>query len=603
MAVITLATAAAGAEQKINAEPGLSLLKVLQAAGFYLPAICGGRGTCGKCRIKLNAGSLPPSPGDRAFFSEADLASGFRLACLAFPDGDIDIEIPESGEHNFSAVNSFEAGEEKLREPDAEIFILKKDAQSYARQLKPAPRKGEGQPGLSLAELREASALADAQGKIFNAPASAAALPDRLRVCREDGRIVHIGGEGSALYGAAIDIGTTTLAFALVDLRTGKIMGRLSAVNKQREFGGDVISRIQRANSGDLSRLSGCVRAQISGGLAELCAGMEPRSLCKIAITGNTTLRHLLMGLSCQTLGQTPFTPVTLDMVFLNYRELFDGDFFCETAIMPGISTYVGADITAGILFSGIHRSAEPVAFMDIGTNGEMALAWGGKMLCTATAAGPAFEGGNILWGTGSVPGAVSKARFRKAEDGIAHNGSFEIDTIADKPPLGICGSGVVDIVYQGLANGLILSSGRFDKEALPSNEIFLAKAPDGRNIVFCQKDVRELQLGKSAIRSGLDAMLNHAGLAYGDIKTLYIAGGFGFNLNLESGAGIGLIPKELLPRVSLIGNSALGGAVKYLLDPESKETMYRITEAAEEFSLPEDKFFNNNFINNVNFE
>jgi uncharacterized 2Fe-2S/4Fe-4S cluster protein (DUF4445 family) len=223
-----------------------------------------------------------------------------------------------------------------------------------------------------------------------------------------------------------------------------------------------------------------------------------------------------------------------------------------------------------------------------------MALVHNGKILCTATAAGPAFEGGNILWGTGSVPGAISRVQFR---DGV-----FKTGTIGDKPPMGICGSGVVDMVHQGLKHGYIQESGRFSEKAR-GNEIPLARAPDGRDIVFCQKDVRELQLGKSAIRSGLDALLNHTGLGYDKIQTLYIAGGFGFNLNMESAAGIGLIPQALLPKVSLIGNSALGGAVKYLLKADSDEILHRIIEQSEEFSLPEDKYFNENFINNVSFE
>jgi uncharacterized 2Fe-2S/4Fe-4S cluster protein (DUF4445 family) len=606
--------AASGLNKRtIQAGPDTSLLKTLQDAGLYLPAICGGRGTCGKCKIRVTAGTLPPGAADRNYFSESDLAAGRRLSCAAFPAEDISIEISDTGEQNFAAVNSFDAEEESVRVPDAELFSLKKDGLSFARQLSPGKN-------ISLSELRELSKLADAQGRIFTAPSGAAqtgaaeakqaetAPPDTLHVYRERGRILHIGGGTEALNAVAIDIGTTTLAFALIDLRRGKITGRLSAVNRQREFGGDVISRIQSANGGNLSRLSQCIRSQISAGMAELCAeaGAAPESVVKIAITGNTTMLHLLLCLSCQTLGQNPFTPVTLDMVFMNYRELFEGEFFCEVAVLPGISTYVGADITAGILFAGIHQSPEPVAFMDIGTNGEMALAFGGKMLCTATAAGPAFEGGNILWGTGSVPGAISKAQFRKgppAPDGKSPEGQFEITTIGGKAPVGICGSGVVDIVYQGLVNGLILPSGRFDKKNLPANEIFLAGASDGRDIVFCQKDVRELQLGKSAVRSGLDAMLNYAGLGYDDIKTLYIAGGFGFNLNLESGAGIGLIPRELLPRVSLIGNSALGGTVKYLLNPDYAEDLYRITEEAGEFSLPSDKYFNSNFINNVNFD
>jgi uncharacterized 2Fe-2S/4Fe-4S cluster protein (DUF4445 family) len=543
---------------------------------------------------------MPPGASDRNYFSETELAAGYRLSCAAFPGEDLSIEIPETGEQNFAAVNSFEAQEEAPRVPDAETFTLKKDGQSYARQLSPGKK-------FSLSELRQVSELAEAQARIFGAARADAAPPDTLRVYREGGHIRHIGGGSEALYAAAIDIGTTTLAFALIDLRTGKTSGRLSAVNRQREFGGDVISRIQSANDGNLSRLSRCIRSQIAAGLKDLCAeaGTEPRSVVKIAVTGNTTMLHLLLCLSCRTLGQTPFTPVTLDMVFMNYKELFEGEFFCEVAVLPGISTYVGADIAAGILYAGLHHSRAPAAFMDIGTNGEMALAFGGKILCTATAAGPAFEGGNILWGTGSVPGAISKARFREGSvsGGDSPEGQFEITTIGGKAPAGICGSGVVDIVYQGFAKDLILSSGRFNKKNLPANEIFLARAPDGRDIVFCQKDVRELQLGKSAIRSGLDAMLNHAGLGYDDLQALYIAGGFGFNLNLESGAGIGLIPKELLPRVSLIGNSALGGTVKYLLNPDYGEELYRITEEADEFSLPSDKYFNSHFITNVDFD
>ncbi|GHV54780.1 hypothetical protein AGMMS49579_16050 [Spirochaetia bacterium] len=529
-------------EQKISVSGKRDLLRELHNAGIYLPAICGGQGSCGKCRVRLISGSLPVSTADRACFSETELNEGYRLACAALPASNITVEIPETGEDDFSGLSGFE-------------------------QIDPLPFGG-----------------------------------------------MLYSGEGvGSRYAIAVDIGTTTLALALADLRTGKIAGRLSVVNKQREFGADVISRIQRANAGDLSALSQCVRSQIACGISALChdAQVDPQDVGKIAVTGNTTMLHLLLNLSCDTLGRAPFTPVTLDMGFFTYRELFAGDLSdaspdcetpdCEVVILPGISTYVGADITAGILFAGLlspreklHKSAEPTVLIDIGTNGEMVLAHEGKLLCTATAAGPAFEGGNILWGTGSVPGAISRVGFR--------DGKFEIATIGNRPPVGICGSAVVDTVYQGLKQGYILSSGRFS-EKLEKNEIFLAKSPNGQNIVFCQKDVRELQLGKSAIRSGLDALLNHAGLGYHDIQKLYIAGGFGFNLNLESCAGIGLIPAALASKVSLIGNSALGGAVMYLLNNNTKKDLLQITEQAEEFSLPTDDYFNENFITNLDFE
>jgi uncharacterized 2Fe-2S/4Fe-4S cluster protein (DUF4445 family) len=302
---------------------------------------------------------------------------------------------------------------------------------------------------------------------------------------------------------------------------------------------------------------------------------------------------HLLLGLSCNTLGTFPFTPVTLDFVTCAFPELFEGGLSCDVTILPGISTYVGADITAGIYFTEMHKSAEPSLLMDIGTNGEMALAFSGKLLCAATAAGPAFEGGNMVWGTGSVPGAISQVAYR--------DGRFDSKTIGDKSPVGICGSGVVDTVWAGLQNGLIRESGRF-AETVPAAGLLLARTAEGQDICFCQKDVRELQLAKSAVCSGIDAMVRHSGLAYEDIRNVYIAGGFGYNLNFASGAGIGLIPPSLASKVTLIGNSALGGTVKYLLRGDGDAEMNAIADRASEYSLPEDRYFNEIFIENINF-
>jgi uncharacterized 2Fe-2S/4Fe-4S cluster protein (DUF4445 family) len=402
---------------------------------------------------------------------------------------------------------------------------------------------------------------------------------------------------GSAEYGIAIDIGTTTLDFALLCLNNGNIAARYAELNRQRIYGGDVVSRIQMANNGGLELLQRCVCEQISARIAALCneAGIALHELARITIAGNTVMLHLLLGLSCKGLGTVPFSPVTLDLLVKNSRDLF-GECIpqgldCDVVVLPGIAAYVGADITAGIFCTDLYRKKEAAMLLDIGTNGEMALAYGGKIYCTATAAGPAFEGGNILWGIGGVPGAIARARFR--------DGSFELRTIGNKPPLGICGSGVVDIVYQGLKHGLILPSGRFG-EIVPPEGIVLAKTPEGRNIVFCQKDVRELQLAKSAIRSGMDFLLNEAGISYDNIDKLYIAGGFGFYLNLESAAGIGLIPQTLLPKVELAGNSALGGAVHCLLESGSEETLRGIARQAVEVQLPGNASFNERFVENL---
>jgi uncharacterized 2Fe-2S/4Fe-4S cluster protein (DUF4445 family) len=596
---LLVAVAYGGAEQTVSFDPERdeNLLKALQAGGIYMPALCGGRGACGKCRIIVNAGTLEPSPADLAYFSQEDIAAGHRLSCAAKPLENISISIPQADESSIESVSAFgmenEGGSSGPGAVLPEKVVLERSALSYARQL-----GGEKAGRLSLHALSLISACADLAAAKALAPAgSEEALKEpEVYVYRDKGEIVSLRTAPAAVYGVGVDIGTTTIVTALVDLLTGQILDRVSMINKQREFGADVISRMQRASKGELPQLSSRVRTQIAEGVAELCKNnsIRERDICKMAVAGNTTMMHLLLGFSCATLGQFPFTPVTLDFVSCAYPELFEGGLSCEVITLPGISTYVGADITSGIFFTDMHRSADPTVLMDIGTNGEMALMIGGKLLCTATAAGPAFEGGNIQWGTGSIPGAISQVAWR--------DGKFEIKTIGNQAPAGICGSGVVDAVYEGLRSGSIQSNGRFNT-TVPESGIFLAKTPDGQDITFCQKDVRELQLAKSAIRSGLDALIRHAGLSYDDIKTLYIAGGFGYNLNFNSGVGIGLIPKELHDKIQLIGNSSLGGAVRYLMDRHSDENINAIVGMAGEYSLPEDPYFNEAFVDNIGFD
>jgi uncharacterized 2Fe-2S/4Fe-4S cluster protein (DUF4445 family) len=596
---LLVAVVSGGVEQTISFNPDRdeSLLKALQAGGVYMPAICGGRGTCGKCKITVTAGTLEPTPADLAYFSEQDIAAGLRLSCAAKPLENISISIPQSDESSIESVSAFgmenDGGFSGSGAVLPERVVLERNALSYARQL-----GGEKGGKLSLRALSFISTCADLAAAKALAPVGSeeAQREPEVYVYRDKGEILSIQTGPAAVYGIGVDIGTTTIVVALVDLLTGQILDRVSMINKQREFGADVISRMQRASKGELPQLTGRVRKQIAEGIRDLCKKntVRGRDICKVAIAGNTTMMHLLLGFSCATLGQYPFTPVTLDFVSCVYPELFEGDLSCEVVTLPGISTYVGADITSGIFFTDMHKSADPTLLMDIGTNGEMALTVSGKLLCTATAAGPAFEGGNIQWGTGSIPGAISQVAWQ--------DGKFEIKTIGNHPPAGICGSGVVDAVYEGLKSGHIESSGRFNT-MVPESGIFLAKTPDGQDITFCQKDVRELQLAKSAIRSGLDALIRHAGLSYDDIKTLYIAGGFGYNLNFNSGVGIGLIPKELHDKIRLIGNSSLGGAVRYLMDRRCEENINAIVDMAGEYSLPEDSYFNEMFVENIGFD
>ncbi|MDR2535455.1 MAG: ASKHA domain-containing protein [Treponema sp.] len=568
----------------IGYEGSVSLLEALQAQGFRIPAVCGGRGRCGKCKVRLLESWIEPAPPDIEYFSPAELNEGWRLSCILVPTKNLRIFLPFSDETSFAAVDDFEPIPVEPGNLDCDVFRLEKKPESFIRQLEKTVGRGH-----TLEELSQAAKLAPltAEGK----------AQEQVYVQRYRKKIVYISREPQNLYGIAVDIGTTTITLCLVNLGTGKISARRGMVNKQREYGADVISRIKRANDGDLEAMSQSVRDQIAEGAAFLLnqTQIKPDTVKAMAVAANTGMLHLLFGLSCAALGRFPFTPVTLDFIRCGYGELFQGDIRCEVTALPGISAYVGADITAGLLFTRIQDSENPVLFMDIGTNGEMALKVENRLLVAAAAAGPAFEGGNIRWGMGSVSGAIARASFR--------DGLWRVTTIGGKPALGICGSGLVDAVSEGLRWNLIESSGRFSKAAIENNGIILGKTQDGEYITLEQKDIRELQLAKSAICSGVYALLHHEGLKSEDIEVLYIAGGFGYHLDFRAGTNIGLIPPNLLPKTRLIGNSSLGGAVRYLLDRKAEETLIRIVAASEEYQLSGDPYFNELFIEQVTFE
>lgn len=575
---IRLLVEEAGIAKEVPCAGEENLLDVLRGAGFYLSAPCGGKGRCGKCRVRIKEGQAPASAADERLLSEAERAAGGRLACTLRPAGELTLEIIAGDEDRFEAMDGYGETEGFTPALRAGEVTIPKTGQSVVKTL-----TGADAPP-TLAFLRACSGF----------------IEEDLRdvVCyADDNGPLFAGEKGESLYGIGIDIGTTTLAFELVDLASGVALGRHSSINKQRAWGGDVISRIVHATEGEGPAMAESIRGQISDGTALLCRkhGIAPGRLAKMAIGANTTMLHLLLGLTCKTLGAYPFMPITLERIELRYGELFTGDFAPLVTILPGISTYVGADISAGLLFAGLDKAppGEASLLVDIGTNGEMALVSDGRILCTSTAAGPAFEGGNIAAGTGSVPGAICAARLEEGE--------LKLRTIGNEPIAGICGTGVIDIVAASLAGGWLAPSGRYAKTVEKAG-LLLATTADNHEIRFTQKDVRELQFAKSAIHTGIDILIETAGLTYGDISTLYLAGGFGYRIDVGSAVGIGLLPAEFEQRTVTLGNASLGGAVRYLLDAGARESLGQITAASSEFSLSENSRFNDLFIENSMF-
>lgn len=379
-----------------------------------------------------------------------------------------------------------------------------------------------------------------------------------------------------------IDIGTTTVVFELIEdkgtVKTKKIL------NPQRRFGLDVLSRIEAANRGRLSEMTAMIRYAAANGYKDVTGGAGAD---KVVIAGNTTMIYLLMGYSCEALGKYPFKPVMTETIKTTFDAVTgSGAESVETIIMGGISAFVGGDIVSGLYMCDFDKSDKVNLFIDLGTNGEMAVGNRDGILVTSAAAGPAFEGGRISCGSGSVDGAICGVDIKKGE----------LKTIGNKKPSGICGTGIIELVSELVKNGIA------DRTGLLKGDFFENgyKAADG--IVFTQDDMRQVQMAKAAIRAGVEILLSEYGAEYGDVDTVYLAGGFGYGLSSEKACNIGILPKELEIKTKSVGNSSLGGCAKYCSLKEEAERIEYIKSISREINLGNAEGFNEMYIKYMNF-
>jgi hypothetical protein len=380
-----------------------------------------------------------------------------------------------------------------------------------------------------------------------------------------------------------IDIGTTTVAFELITeqgtLKTHK------TVNPQRRFGLDVLSRIEAANRGRLDELSELIRYTLINGYHEVTNNFG--DVKKIIIAGNTTMIHLLMKYSCTTLGEYPFKSEHLDTIKTTFDKVTASKISpVETIIYGGISAFVGGDITSGLYMCDFDKKNSVNMFIDLGTNGEMAVGNSSKITVTSTAAGPAFEGGRISCGVGSIDGAICGVDLQ----------SGTLNTISGKPPIGICGTGIIELIAE------LLKCGAIDATGLLNDDYFTRGYRVAEDVVFTQNDIRQVQMAKSAVRSGIEVLANEYGISLCDISTVYLAGGFGYGLSIEKACKIGILPREFMGKTKVLGNSSLGGCAKYCSSPDADERITHIREISNEISLGNIEKFNRLYIEHMNF-
>ena len=390
--------------------------------------------------------------------------------------------------------------------------------------------------------------------------------------------------EGKQGYALGIDIGTTTLAVYLYSRKNGVQMAVASAQNRQSALGDDVISRIGAVTTlHALPRLQQSVCQQLTELIHSVCrkANIAAEEICTCSVAANTTMLHLLTGLDPTSIGVAPFTPLSLFGTMYRGGQL-NLPLWCEVYLIPCLSAYVGGDITAGIVACGMDETDDTRLLIDVGTNGKMALCHQGHIYCLATAAGPAFEGAHIHCGVGGIPGAIC----RMDEQGF--------QTVDDAPPTGICGSGLLDAVALMLRQEVLDETGYLEED-YPLIE--------GTPLVLTPKDIREIQLAKSAICSGVLRLCELAGITPQQVSQVYFAGGFGSHINPHSAAAIGLIPKELAQKCVAVGNTAGLGASKASLSEGFRLRLDELSDRVTYFELSGDARFNELFMENMLFE
>ena len=402
-------------------------------------------------------------------------------------------------------------------------------------------------------------------------------------------------------YAIAIDIGTTTVVCHLIDADDGNILDTVGSTNRQRKYGADVASRIlhEMEDPDGKSHLNRAIIGQLNEMTEELVQRNQNCRVEHVTAVGNTVMTHILLGYDITGLGQAPYTPVSLERAVIPCESL-GINLGCDITVMEGMDSYVGSDISVGAAYCGLMGQDGYSMLLDLGTNGEIALGNKDSLLCCATAAGPAFEAVNIHNGMSGLPGAVSEFYYE--------GGQYKYKTIGGKKPLGICGSGVLDITAVLVERGVVDLTGRLlgDAENVRYNEnvkeYFVVAQGRDDEIIFTAKDVREIQLAKAAIAGGIKTLIQSAGIGYDDVKTVYIAGGFGNYMNIESALKIGLIPKELHGKIVAAGNTAAKGAVA----GHSKEFLEKVASyvgKSRHVDLSTSMVFQEHYIESMGFD
>ena len=578
--------------------------------GIAIDSTCGGYGTCKKCRIRVTTGESEATKLDFRAFSADEIRAGWRLACMVRPVANIEIDVPPLTTRPKAATVG--VGRQVILRPAVQKRYVELESPTLHDQRTDIVRL--------LDEIDD-----------FEATVSLAAMRHLPRVLRKsDFKVTAVfieqelidiepGDTTSIRYAIAFDLGTTTVVATLLDLNTGAPVAVASMLNKQQPFGADVITRISTTmlDPEGLNKLRSLAQQTLAELTEEVLteAGIDRNNVYEVALAGNATMTQIVLGIDPEPLGVAPF--IMASAVYPNVRatELgLDIHPLAKALIMPSLGAYVGGDIIAGALASGMDRDKRLRLFIDVGTNCEIILGDGERILATAAPAGPAFEAASIKCGVRAAAGAIETVKIK--------DGQLVIGTIEDTPAIGICGSGLVDACAVLVELGLLDKSGRFVPEELAKTiapqlsdrltmlegeRIFvLAWGKEVGNvsdsIFLSQRDVRELQFAKAAIATGWSLLVEEFGIAENDIQQVLLAGSFGSYLSPASAIKIGLVPKISVLRIISAGNVAGEGAKMVLLSAQERNGADALLEQIDYVELSDRADFNDKFVERLAF-
>lgn len=582
---------------------GDTLLDTARGLGVDLASVCGGSGSCGRCKVQIVAGKLTPiTLSEEAELSAAELAQGYRLACLAEPLSDCRVHVPPESLTALQRTQVEGLDVPVAVEPAVANYTVKmarptlEDLRGDDERLCEAVTAVSG-AGASISDLTVAR----------HATTALRELDWQARVTLRGSEIVHVAPVDAPWLGLAVDIGTTKIAAYVADLASGKTVAKRGAMNPQIAYGEDVVARLVYAGKGpdEAARMQALLAEGLSQLAADACAeiGARPTDIVDAVVVGNTAIHHLFLRLPVTQLAAAPYVPAVRAAVDVKAREI--GLRIAPGAyvhLLPNIAGYVGADHVAMLLATGVADAADTALAIDIGTNTEMCLTHRGGMTSLSCASGPAFEGAHIKFGMRAAPGAIERVR-------IAAGDQVEYKTIGDEPPVGLCGSGILDAVAQLRLTGLLDGRGRLSgagvREADGDAEFVIADqtaAGNGRAITVTQHDIRELQLAKGAIRCGIDTLLQDANISAADLDQVIIAGAFGTYIDVESAITIGMLPPMPVERVSQVGNAAGTGARLALISRDMRHRADAIAHRVHYLELARAPGFMRNFAVAMNF-